>query len=182
MKHGILCVLLLCCSGCLVTPETFSGSLPTQHFYFEMSYTNAAWGNQHHGVYIDWQGEVYAYDHNHALWKPADPSAYTEEELRQKFARTTARLGTVEASLFRRMAALIAGAETGQYSSLVNDCRDAGRTTYVAYQFDRSRETYRPVLLYQAGDWAQKNLSEEARTLSGWLFTFEGWQPGACLP
>ena len=80
------------------------------------------------------------------------------------------------------MIALIENAAQGRLSEPVSGCADAGITTYLAYQFDRDGGTYRPVLLYQAGDWAQKNLSDEATTLSEWLFTFEGWQPGACRP
>jgi len=125
---------------------------------------------------------VYTYDHRHARWEPADPSAYTEDELVQKFERTTAFIGTVDATTFRHMVALIDAAATGERSTPVTPCNDAGITSYVAYQFDVDRNTYLPVLLYQVGDWAQQNLSREARTLYEWLFTFEGWHPAACVP
>jgi len=182
MKKQIVVLLLLCVSGCLSTPDALSGSLSEQRFYFEMTHANYAWVKQLRGVYIDRQGDVYAYDHSHAMWEPADPDAYTAEELLQKFDSQKDHIGTVDAATLRRMTALIDAAAQGRLSEPVNECADAGITAYLAYQFDRNSGKYLPVVLYQAGDWAQKNLSDEAATLSEWLFTFEGWQPGACLP
>jgi hypothetical protein len=182
MKKHTLFLFLLFVSGCLTTPDALSGSLPEQCFFFEMMHANYAWVKQHHGVYIDHQGDVYTYNHSHAMWEPADPAAYTEEELLQKFESKKELIGRVDAPTLRRMVALIDSAAKGRLSERVNACNDAGITAYLAYQFDQDTRKYLPVLLYQAGDWAQKNLSQEAKTLYEWLFTFEGWQPGACLP
>jgi hypothetical protein len=182
MKKYILLLLLLPCLNFLKPTKAFSGSLPEQRFFFEMTHSNYAWVKRLHGAYIDRQGNVYTYDHSHAVWEPADPSSYTEEELLQKFESKKEQIGTVDAATLQHMAALIDDAAKGRLSESVNACNDAGITVYLAYQFDRDTGKYLPVLLYQAGDWAQKNQSQEAEILYEWLFTFEGWKPGACFP
>ena len=81
MKKLTLLLCILICQGCLTPSKALSGSAPSQRFFFEMTHSNYAWVQQHHGLFIDAQGEVYTYNHSHALWQPADSTALTEEEL-----------------------------------------------------------------------------------------------------
>lgn len=182
MKKRVILAMLLLCQGCLTSPDVSGNASGEQTFLFEISYTNYAWGYQLRGLYIDRQGQVYSYDHSHAVWQPSDPQAYTEEELLQKFESRKELTGTVEEDTLAGMFRLIESASQGRLSEPVQKCADAGTTAYLAYRFDKDSGKYISVLLYQTGDWAQKNLSDSAKTLYEWLFTFEGWEPGACLP
>jgi hypothetical protein len=133
-------------------------------------------------LYIDRRGQVYSYDHSHAVWQPSKSESYTEEELLQKFESQKEMIGTVDEDTLLNMFRLIEPANQGRLSEPVQNCADAGITAYLAYRLDKDSGKYIPVLLYQTGDWAQKNLSESAKALYKWLFTFEGWEPGACTP
>lgn len=180
-KILIICLLMLY-QGCITSPETPNKSSIEQRFLFEVMYSNYAWGFQLRGMSIDNQGRVYQYDHSHEAWQPSNPGYYTEEELRRKFESNKEFVETVDDEVLQEMYALIKPASEGSLSKPVNRCADAGTTAYLAYLFDSKANAYKPVLLYQAGDWAQKNLSGSARVLYEWLFTFEGWSPGGCPP
>jgi len=152
-----------------------------QKFLFEVAYANYAWGRQIRGFYVDRDGKLYSYDHSLADWQPKDPDAVTGTELQEKF-KNRKQVGNVDLDTLREMAALIASAAQGDLSDPVSVCRDAGTHRYLAYVRDPDADVYRPVLLYQSGDFAQKNLSDDAKTLYEWLFTLSGGPPGDCLP
>jgi hypothetical protein len=181
IKIFIICFLILC-QGCLTTPEADSRTPIKQKFLFEVTYVNHAWGFQLRGIYIDKPGQVYKYDHSHEVWRPSNPNFYTEEELLRKFESNKEFVKAVDSQTLLKMYNLIRTAKQGTFSEPVQRCNDAGTTAYIAYLFDSKANTYKPLLLYQVGDWARKNLSESAKVLYEWLFTFEGWAPGACTP
>jgi len=166
--------------GCLTTPKAVNAI--EQKFLFEIMYLNYAWGFQLRGIYIDNQGHVYKYNHSHEVWRPSNTEFYTEKELLRKYESNKEFIETVNKQTLLEMYNLIKAADEGKLSKAVQKCNDAGTTAYIAYLFDSKASTYKPLLLYQTGDWAQKNLSESAKVLYEWLFTFEGWAPGACTP
>ncbi len=182
MKRMIIICILVLCQGCLTVPKAVGEDPIRQKFLFEITYVNHAWGFQLRGIYIDNQGRVYKYDHSHEVWQPSNPELYTEEELFRKFESNKEFVKTVDKQVLFEMYNLINAANEGMLSKPVSNCADAGFTAYLAYLFDRKAHTYKPILLYQTGDWAQKNLSQSAKVLYEWLFTFEGWSPGNCRP
>ncbi len=181
MKRIIIVCILVLCQGCLTGPEAGSNNIK-QKFLFEVTYENYAWGFQLRGIYINNQGQVYQYDHSHEAWRPSNTELYTEEDLLQKFESNKEFVGTVDNQTLLEMYSQIKAASEGTLSEPVQRCVDAGITSYIAYLFDSQSNLYKPILLYQTGDWAQKNLSESAKVLSEWLFTFEDWGPGGCTP
>ena len=164
-------------------PNTVTGSdIPEkQMFLFEISTVNYAWGREIRGLYVDSQGGVYEYNRSDADWQPADKDAYSEAELSDKFHKKQPKQ-TVEAATLARMQKLIEPASAGKLTPPAGRCFDAGVTRYLAYSYDQRSQRYKPVLLYQAGDIAQKNLSESARTLYEWLFLLAGGGDSFCAP
>jgi hypothetical protein len=67
--------------------------------------------------------------------------------------------------------ALVAAA--GPFSSLTSRCYDAGTISYSAFIYDSAARGYRKLLLYQAGDWAQKNESDAGIKPTNWLMSID---------
>ncbi len=153
-----------------------------QEYLFEFSHINFAWGFQMSGMYIDKQGNVYTYDHSHEPWKPSSDEYLTEQDLQEKFAHKNEQVKSIDISVLKRMHKLIIPASRGKLSERVNRCFDFGSGSYSTYLYDAQTKRYTNVLLYQYGDWAKKNLSEEAKVLYEWLFDVFGNEPADCTP
>jgi len=159
----------------------FRNQVAGQEFLFEAAYANYAWGRRINGYFVDRTGAVYRYNHDDADWQPKDPDAIAWAELQEKF-KNRELVSRVDRQTLARMAELIDPASRGRLSDPVSRCADFGAWEYRAYQYDAGADVYRPVFLYQAGDWAQKNLSLSAKALYDWLFTIAGGKPNDCLP
>lgn len=150
-------------------------------FLFEVAYVNYAWGRRINGYFVDRTGAVYRYNHDDADWRPKGDDTVTGDELRKKF-QNLELVGRVNGLTLARMQALIEPASRGSMSDPVSVCRDAGTTRFLAYRYDAKADVYHLVLLYQVGDWAEKNLSDDATKLYTWLFDVVGYTPQECLP
>jgi hypothetical protein len=173
-SKSVMCfsaVLLCLACGTTESEKTLSGLPADQAILFEVSYVNFAWGHQCSGWYVNAAGQRYSYSYadGEDPWQPENPEAITEQELLDKFSHGARLLGTVDSSEVAASKDLILASAVGSMSDTVSMCADFGTGRYLAYVRDDSTLTYRPVLLYQHGDWAARNLSTDARTLFSWL-------------
>ena len=153
-----------------------------QEYLFEFSHINFAWGFKMSGMYIDKQGNVYKYNHNHAPWKPSGQTSYSEADLQSKFEHKKERIGSIDRSQLNKMFNLVEKAGKGKFSKPARMCADFGTGSYSAYIYNKEAMSYKPVLLYQFGDRPQKNVSDEAKVLYEWLFEVFGNKPEMCTP
>ncbi len=153
-----------------------------QEYLFEFYHINFAWGFQMSGMYIDKQGNVYTYNHSHSPWKPSRDNLLTVNDLQEKYAHKKEHVNSIEQSQLHNMYKLIERAGTGKISAPKRRCADFGAGSYSAYMYNKESMSYIPVLLYQFGDVAKKNLSEEAEILYEWLFKVFGNKPTMCTP
>jgi len=175
------CTLLL--SGCALIDDN-NDSFIRQTFLFEIEHRNYAWGHAWYGLYVDNEGTVYTYTLDASTrWEPASPDAFTGRELRDKFSHGREAIGSIDrATLLARMA-LISSAADGPLADPVDRCRDAGETAFKAFLYNARTDRYTPVLLRQEGDWAQKNRSPSADSLTTWLKTLdERFSYSFCAP
>ncbi|MCP4568493.1 MAG: hypothetical protein GY841_13025 [FCB group bacterium] len=150
-----------------------------QKYLFDVTFINFAWGYTCRGFYIDNEGVVRSFDHSHEQWHPASDEGYTEAELADKYFYNNQQIGGVYKTILNAKFDLVDEAAEGPLSPRVNVCYDAGGVSFKAYQYDAVAELYRPVLLYTAGSWAQKNFAPEAIALLEWLQTY-GYSNPAC--
>ncbi len=149
------------------TSEPDTSAISEGKFLFDRTYINFAWGYTLRGAYIDNYGDMYTYEYPESAspWTPVDFDFPTEAELMAKFGSSPTLIGRVDRDQLRRMHSLIPAAEQGTLSDPVHVCADAGGTSYVAYVYLPETQTYKAVLLYLAGVYAQKNTSREADRL-----------------
>ncbi|MDQ1266607.1 MAG: hypothetical protein QG635_1759, partial [Bacteroidota bacterium] len=147
-----------------------------QYTLFEVEYINYAWGYTHEGFFIDSLGDVYTYQYyregNHIprdTWQPANFDTLAPQELAEKYSHNPALFTTINKSVLTEKFSLVEAAAKGKMSERKMVCADIGSWYYVAYKFDKVRNHYYKVNLYQSGDLNWRNLSPEAKVLTEWL-------------
>jgi len=83
-------------------------------------------------------------------------------ELLQSSKKTDRKLSR---PILSEMKGLIVPASSGHLTEPVFGCVDFGIICFLTFIGDRDDDGYRSILLYQAGDWSQKNLSPESKEL-----------------
>ena len=161
---SILFLLLASCGG---------GSTDKEYYYFEVVYQNYAWGAQHHGLFINSNGEVYTYDVSDTtdekyIYLETD-SSYDESLLAKKFDTNRIYKENIDLPTLQDMSSLTASAETGTLSDPTHIAYDAGLTRYKAFIYNPEENTYKSVLLYQTGDFEITNSALEATEIKDWL-------------
>src|SRR5215468_5400433 len=86
-------LVLLILGGCTNTGAANepSAGAPSQRWICGREYVNFAWGYQRHGVVLDGEGHVWAYEFKGSPtslpnpWQPRDLDALTEDELRVRY-------------------------------------------------------------------------------------------------
>lgn len=139
----------------------------TGTYVFEVEHVNYAWGARREGFHVDADGTVWRYKGTPGAGEdrggPVSGSA-----LAAKYAAGREPLRDVGAAEVARRAAEIGTAE-GALDEPLHPCADFGTITFRAYRHDAATDTYRPVLLHQAGDVAVANRAPAALALTAWL-------------
>jgi hypothetical protein len=149
-------------------PPTETADEITQTYLFEVEHVNHAWGMQWHGLVIDREGNINAYDHSNELWSPVEDDSYSETELQDKYEHVSRYVGRIDEATVVHQFNRIAGVPD-QLSEPQYPCRDAGGLTYRAFRYETATGRYLPLLLRQEGDVVRENTSDEAEELAAWL-------------
>jgi len=160
-------------------PEDLKSS--QQNYVFDISHVNHAWGYRHKGYFVDSRGYIYSYDHSGEKWEYEDATELEDKILALKF-KNRKLFAKIESRELSNHFKLIEIASRGQISPPVSRCNDFGSIRYTAYLFDTGKNSYTPVKIYQAGDTAWRNLSDEAWQIYRWLnsIIYEG-KPHPCV-
>ena len=162
---GPFCAVLLLAFG---NPPTDTVDNIEQNYLFEVEYVNHAWGLAWNGLVIDRSGDIYAYDHGHAIWEPSSDDTYTETELEHKYTHASRYVGRIDQATITQQFSRI-GSVGEHFLNPHQACADAGSITYRAFSYEPSNEVYRPLLLREEGDIPKKNVSNAAEELASWL-------------
>ena len=139
-----------------------------QSYLFEVEYVNHAWGLAWTGLVVDRSGDIYAYDHGHAVWGPSSADVYTETELESKYTHASRYIGRIDQATIALQFSRI-GNVGDHFLNPQQACADAGSITYRAFSYESSHGEYRPLLLREEGDIPKKNVSSAAEELANWL-------------
>ena len=127
------------------------------------------WNYQLKGMYIDGNGDVWAYELHGTPWYPEKlkTGEVSERDLLTKHKNAT-RIGTVDLDLQVQMARQIKGAGRGPITRAHPENEGHGSVD-VAYTLDRKTRTYTEIVLSGTGDLTATNGSGEARSLIDYL-------------
>jgi hypothetical protein len=155
-------ILLLTCEKSeypLASTNTVEGPM-----LFARYYINYAWGYQYSGWYVDKMGQIYEVDENTVV-KLIDidqDTIFSEKMMNGLLQYSSKTTRQIDEHVLSEMKKLIAPASLGQLSEAISVCRDFGASCYFTFIMNQEGKGYKEILLFQAGDWAQKNLSPEA--------------------
>jgi hypothetical protein len=142
---------------------------------FSKTLINWAWGYHHEGWIIDSSGSLrsFNYDIPDSMWLAFTDSFISQEEMEKILSLSSLTERKVPMDTLTGMGRLIEPASKGALSDPADRCRDAGGLVYEAYMLDSLKGGFRIILLYEAGDWAMKNISTEAQILYTWLMAID---------
>ena len=140
-----------------------------QEVYFEVHYTNQAWGNQFKGFLIDKQGLVRTYD-KPASWKDIDGTlTLSKENMDANIGQTTVSSTQIAASELDKYIAISRKVNSDSFSKPANGGADLGLVRLYSYTYNADQKTYTAVLLRQTGNVIIQNQDANAAELADWL-------------
>jgi len=158
---------LLGLAGCDTNIDQYDYS--KQRVLFQVDTVNYAWGFQYRGWMVDSCGNVYCFD-KPENWTFCDDKGFiTDSAMTINLNSTDGICGHIDLAELHSMAALIGAASKGKISKPINECEDAGVTSYQAYVYDAVSLKYQRVILRQVGDWSSENESAPGKVLADWL-------------
>lgn len=150
-------------------------------YVFEVEHVNFAWGARRQGIHADADGTVWRYQDTPRL-EDDRGSSIPAAVLAAKYAAGRARVRDVGAEEVARRASSIRAAE-GPLGEEQHVCADFGTLSYRAFVYEPATDSYRPVLLHQAGDVGRAARTPAAVELTAWLRTLdERVAGGSCEP
>ncbi len=164
----IICLAVLVFLGGSCEKEYYYGP-EDQPVYFEFHYVNYAWGVADKGWLIDQEGNMRGFDFPEDYRYPDSAGYLSLEDLEYNLGQTDTLLRTFKRQEFTSYTGLIGGAADGPLNESRVRGADMGSSSLACFAWDRDKGKYKYVLLIQAGDWEQQNLSEEAEILVDWL-------------
>jgi len=140
-----------------------------QKYLLDTYYVNFASGYNLHGLYIDNEGYLIAYDHGFEVWMSEDPLHPTAAELDDKYSAPTDTLGRVDLRQLYRQYLKFEDAAQGELTDLQQVAADMGARVWCCYLWDEAAGAYDTILLTLSGDFVQENLAPEAAELKDWF-------------
>lgn len=166
MRYFSLFVFLLSVS--FSTPAQ-KAAAQSPKIYCERSYTNFAWGYQHHGIYVDPAGNLYRYSYQpkDKPWSPKQEAAPTAEELEEKYSHGRKLIRKLAPQEWQDKSNLVAAASKGKLSERRQRGADMGANVCRCYVAEG--QGFKQVELQVQGDWSYENLAPSAKLLANWL-------------
>ena len=133
---------------------------------FSKIYVNYAWGYQYSGWYVDLEGRIFEFDEDiEPKLDITHNATISKEGLLESLQSASKTDIHLDRQVLSEMIKLINPACKGELTDPQNVCMDFGTISYFTFIRDQKGDTYRSILVYQAGDWARKNIQSEALEL-----------------
>ncbi|WP_353719796.1 hypothetical protein [Dyadobacter sp. 676] len=162
LLYTLLMALSVSCSDDAVVADG-------QEIYFEVYYTNEAWGSQRKGFLIDKQGQVRTYDMP-ANWNDANiKTTLSKEEMEANVSQTTVSSIKIDGAELEKYIKTSAGIAGKDFSKPVPGGADLGLTRFYSYTYNAGKKTYTAVLLRQTGNVTIHNQDTNAKAVADWL-------------
>jgi len=155
-------------------------SISQQRIFFEVHYINMAWGYTNQGLLIDSIGNIYEYNVNSTQsqnWNyPNDEGYISRAAMNKNFAFCNDIIHQISNDSLQYYVNKIDDAARGTLSKPVGVMADAGINEYIAYVYDKKKDSYKKVLIYQWGDYECSNNATAADELKSWLMRMEKYR------
>jgi hypothetical protein len=140
-----------------------------QQILFQFDYLNYAWGYQHHGFFIDSEGNVLKYS-NPEGWN------FPDSELNLSAAKTEENISkcipagiSIDKDELLRYASYINNISQSKVTAIKNAGADGGTSQYICYQFSANSGTYKGHIVKMEGDFTCENLNYYSKKVALWM-------------
>ena len=165
----IVAALALVGGGCSTREKKITAADIAGTVVLETYRIDLGWNYRLAGMYIDGDGGVWSYELRGTPWYPdrLKGGEISERDLLTKH-KNAQRIGTVDLEQLVEMARLIPAAAKGRITRAHPELEGDGSRD-VAYMLDKSKPTYKEIVLSGAGDLTATNSSGESRALVDYL-------------
>jgi hypothetical protein len=140
-----------------------------QVILFQMEYINYAWGYQHHGYFIDNEGNVLTYNNPEEWNFPGENFILTQDKLFANLSKCTKYERIIPRLELEKTSKHIANIAASKVTAEKNVGADMGSLTYNCFQFDESSLTYKGYLIKKEGDYTCENLNLFSKKVASWI-------------
>lgn len=168
ITYGLAVVLILLTqSSC--KKEQVRVQSQNQKILFQYDYSNAAWGVQHYGFFIDNEGRVVKYE-NPEDWNDYDKDyVLSEEDVAENIRRCVDTGERISPDELQKYSGYIRNIALTKVSAKRNVAKDAGKIEYICYLYSKTSGSYKGSLIRMEGDYTCENLNYYSRKVSDWL-------------
>ena len=143
-----------------------------QYYQLVVLYENHACGFQQQGIYLTNNGELFSFINNETMTDNKgilEGKSYSEIYLNSLLTSSSQLLEAIDKTVLQRLATKIEKVENTNISESTYTCADAGKLSFIIFEYNPTSGVYSPIILEQRGDIASANLSEDAKTIVDWL-------------
>ena len=140
-----------------------------QVILFQMEYINYAWGYQHHGYFIDNEGNVLTYENPEEWNFPGENQIISQNLLFENLSKCTKYERIIPHDELEKVSKHIVNIAASKVTAQKNVGADMGSLTYNCFQFDEGSLTYKSYLIRMEGDYTCENLNLFSRKVALWM-------------
>ncbi len=165
LKIFLFALLVLSLTGC---KKNYIIS-DKQEILFQFEYLNYAWGYQHKGFIIDYDGNVLIYN-NPENWNfPDDDFNLDENQVAGNIASCIQTGKKIPKDELQKYINYIGNLASSKVTALRNVAADAGSTDFFCYQFSESTGKYKGYIIKKDGDFTCENLNFYTKKVVAWM-------------
>jgi len=141
----------------------------SQVILFQYDYVNYAWGYNHHGFFIDSEGNILAYDNPEDWNFPGQNYVISQSQLDENLSKCSNVARKVTAEEIEKYSKYIHNIASSKVTALKNASADAGKAEYLCYQFSEFYGSYKGTLIKMEGDNTCENLNFHSKRVAMWI-------------
>jgi hypothetical protein len=140
-----------------------------QAILFQLDYINYAWGYQHNGYIIDYEGNVLTYN-NPETWNFSDNDlSISEDQVAENLAMCKPSGKIIPKAELLKYANYIKNISSSKVTAMKNVAADAGSLEFICYQYSESSGVYKGYLIKMEGDFTCENLNFYSKKTIIWM-------------
>jgi hypothetical protein len=140
-----------------------------QAIMFQLDYTNYAWGYEHKGFIIDYEGNVLIYN-NPEVWNfPDKDFSMSKKQISENISSCIRSGMKIPDEELHKYTNYIKNIASSKVSAIKNVAADAGSLKFICYQLSESTGIYTGHLIKMEGDFTCENLNFFAKKTSSWM-------------
>lgn len=160
---GLLLLFLSCIK------ENAEPQLKGQDVFFEINFTNFAWGDQASVIYVKSDGSVILNNGKNKFNYEESKGQLTVDQMKENIALATQIKKQLPITELNKYTSLIPNLTDTNFTKRVPAGADKGSFIFTAYKYNANENIYKAIKLAEDGDWVSNNTDPNAIIITEWL-------------